>query len=79
MDSDHKASEIITIKDVIYASPWLQQKILRFQPYTLVIKYRLGKEMLLADTLSIFPAGRPIALDLRVNHITLSETHLAKS
>ena len=49
--------------------------LLRLQQYDMVIMYRPGKEMLLADALSRLPSranNSEIKLDLRVNAISFS-------
>ena len=51
----------------------LQRILLRLQMYDMVITYRPGKEMLLADVLSGLPSrtNLEIKLDLRVNAISM--------
>ncbi|KAL5017999.1 hypothetical protein ScPMuIL_003721 [Solemya velum] len=52
VESDHKPLESIHLKHLTSAPPRLQRLLIRLQSYDLVIKYRLGKEMVLADALS---------------------------
>ena len=51
-ESDHKPLESIHLKHLTAAPPRLQRMLLRLQPYDLTIKYKPGKEMLIADALS---------------------------
>ena len=55
---------------VVAAPPRLQRMLLRLQPFNCTIKYRPGKEMLLADALSQLPspANTTIELDMRIDH-----------
>ena len=66
---------MISMKNLITAPVWLQRMLLRLQQYDMVIMYRSGKEMLLADTLSCLPSrtDTEIKLDLRVDAISKSE------
>ena len=52
VQSDHKPLEIISNKPIITAPKRLQRMLLRLQRYDHVIKYKPGKEMVIADTLS---------------------------
>ena len=52
VESDHKPLELIHLKSISQAPPRLQRMLLRIQPYDMKIKYRPGKELLLADALS---------------------------
>jgi len=52
VNSDHKPLESIHLKHLTSAPPRLQRMLLRLQPYDVVIKYRPGKQMELADALS---------------------------
>ena len=63
------------MKNLISAPVRLQQMLLRLQQYDMVIMYRPGKEMLLADALSHLPSrtDTEIKLNLRVDAISLSE------
>ena len=54
--------------------------LLQLQQYDVTIKYRPGKEMLLADALSRYPslASGEIKLDMRVDYIAFSKAWIAK-
>ena len=52
VESDHKPLEAIQLKNISNAPPRLQRMLLRLQAYDCTIKYRPGKELLLADGLS---------------------------
>ena len=49
VESDHKPLEMIHQKSLASAPPRLQTILLQLQRYDMTIKYRPGKEMLLAD------------------------------
>ena len=68
--SDHKPLEMIALKNLVAAPPRLQRMLLRLQPFDCNIKYKPGKEMLLADALSRLPspANTTIELDMRIDH-----------
>ena len=70
IESDHKPLEMIALKNLVAAPPRLQRMLLRLQPFDCSIKYKPGKEMLLADTLSRLPspANTMIELDMRIDH-----------
>ena len=75
MESDHKPLEMIQLKNLTAAPPRLQRMLLRIQHYDMTIKYRAGKELLLADDLSRFPNPRSkqeIDLDIVVNLVQFS-------
>ena len=66
---------MICLKNLISAPVHLQRMLLRLQQYDMVITYRPGKEMLLADTLSHLPSranNSEIKLDLQVDAISIS-------
>ena len=52
VETDHKPLEAIVRKALNSAPQCLQRMLLRLQRYNLEIRYKKGKEMLLADTLS---------------------------
>ena len=67
VESDHKPLEMICLENLISALVHLQRMLLRLQQYDMVITYRPGKEMLLADALSCLPSranNSEIKLDL---------------
>ena len=64
---------MISLKNLIAAPVRLQRMLLCLQQYDMVIMYRPGKEMLLANALSHLPWGTntEIHLDLRVDAISM--------
>ena len=66
-------------KSLASAPPRLK-RMLQLQRYDVTIRYRPGKEMLLADALSRCPsrASGEIKLDMRVDYIAFSKTWIAK-
>ena len=76
VESDHKPLEMIHQKSLASAPPRLQRMLLQLQRYNVTIRYRPGKEMLLADALSRCPsrASGEIKLDMRVDYIAFSKT-----
>ena len=50
LETDHKPLEAIFIKPLAATPKRLQRMLLRLQKYNLQVKYKKGKEMLLADT-----------------------------
>jgi transposase InsO family protein len=52
VETDHKPLETIVLKPLHSAPQRLQRMLLRLQKYSLELKYKKGKEMFLADTLS---------------------------
>ena len=52
VESDHKPLQVILPKPLENASPRLQRMMLRLQRYDLCVKYKPGKELVIADTLS---------------------------
>ena len=71
VQSDHKPLEMIHLKSMHNAPPWLQQMLLQLQKYDMEIKYKPGSEMLLVDTLSRCPTrhNQEIKLDLCMDYI----------
>ena len=80
VESDHKPLEMIHQKSLASTPPRLQRMLLQLQRYDLTIKYRPGKDMLLADALSRCPArgSEEIKLDMRVNYVTFNKAWIAK-
>ena len=66
VETDHKPLEMISLKNLTVAPTHLQRMLLCLQQYDLVIMYRPGKEMLLADAFSHLPSrtNTEIQLDL---------------
>ncbi|KAK7088654.1 hypothetical protein V1264_022553 [Littorina saxatilis] len=52
VESDHKPLEQVQKKSLASTPPRLQRMMLQLQHYDVTIQYRLGKEMILADSLS---------------------------
>ena len=52
VETDHKPLEAIFMKSLALAPQRLQRMLLRLQKYNLKVKYKKGRKMLLADTLS---------------------------
>ena len=72
--SDQKPLETICTKPIHAAPPRLQRMLLQIQGYNFKVKYRPGKTMVLADTLSRLPNpenNAEIELDVRVDGIDL--------
>ena len=79
VESDHKPLEMIHLKNLTAAPPRLQRMLLRLQGYDLIIKYKPGTEMLLADPLSrLNPLPSEDTLDLhrKVCLVQFSDTKL---
>ena len=66
VETDHKPLEMISLKNLTAVPAQLQRILLHLQQYDLIITYRPGKEMLLADALSRLPSrtNTEIKLDL---------------
>ena len=52
VESDHKPLEAITQKALCHAPPRLQHMLLRLQKYDFILRYKPGKDLNIADTLS---------------------------
>ena len=83
VETDHKPLESILRKPLHQAPMRLQRMILQIQKYPLVVTYRPGKELLIADTLSraYLPDEDPNILDEElevnlVNTLPISENKL---
>ena len=79
-ESSHKPLKMIAMKNLANAPPCLQRMLLELQRYDVTIKYRPGKEMQLADTLSRCPvrASQEIKLDMRVDYIAFTKPWIEK-
>ena len=79
-ESDHKALEMIAMKNLANAPPCLQRMLLELQRYDVTIKYQPGKEMQLADALSRCPvrASQEIKLDMWVDYIAFTKPWIEK-
>ena len=80
VESDHKPLEMIHQKSLASAPPRLQRMLLQLQRYDLTIKYKPGKDMLLADALSRCPTrgSEEIKLDMRVDYVAFNKAWIAK-
>ena len=80
VESDHKPLEMIHLKSLASAPPRLQRMLLQLQRYDVTIRYKPGKEMLLADAMSRCPSlsSEEIKLDMRVDYIAFNKAWLAK-
>ena len=58
IENDHKPLEQINLKNLADTPEHLQRMLLRVQNYDLKIKYKPGKAMLLADTLSHYASQK---------------------
>ena len=79
IESDHKPLEMIQLKNLTAAPPRLQRMLLRIQHYNVTIKYRPGKELLLADGLSRLPNPQEkdeIDLDVMVSTVLFSNAKI---
>ena len=80
VESDHKPLEMIHQKSLASAPPPTPENAPAVTANNVTIRYRPGKEMLLADALSRCPsrASGEIKLDMRVDYIAFSKTWIAK-
>ena len=81
IESDHKPLEMISLKNLSAAPPRLQRMLQRLQGYDCSIRYRPGREMVLADCLSRQPNKSKcdtIDLDVKVCHIQFSSEKLSQ-
>ena len=80
VESDHKPLEMIHLKSLASAPPRLQRMLLQLQRYDVTIRYKPGKEMLLADAMSRCPShsSEEIKLDMRVDYVAFSKAWIAK-
>ena len=74
IESDHKLLEQINLKNLADTPAHLQRMLLRLQNYDLKIKYKPGKEMLLADTLSCYAPqnGSEVAVDIAIHYVHIT-------
>ena len=79
-ESNHKPLEMIAMKNLANVPPRLQRMLLELQRYDVTIKYQPGKEMQLADALSLCPAraSQEIKLDMRVDYIAFTKPWIEK-
>ena len=78
LESDHKPLEMITLKNLAAAPQRLQRMFLRLQPYDFVLRYKPGKQMMLADAMSRQPSSEStqIDLDIQVSFVQFSTQKL---
>ena len=82
IESDHQSLEMITRKSLSAAPARLQRMHICLQRYDYVIRYRHGKEVVLADALSRTPASiesPEISLNVRVCFVQFSTRNSRKS
>ena len=81
--TDHQPLVNITAKPIHSAPPRLQRMLMQIQGYNFTVRYRPGKQMILADALSRSPNAEnnsPIQLDLRVDGLDMQlEDHTFKT
>ena len=79
-ESDHKPLEMIAMKNLANVPPCLRRMLLELQRYDVIIKYRPGKEMQLANALShcLVRASQEIKLDMRVDYIAFTKPWIEK-
>ena len=80
IQSDHKPLEMIHLNNLAAAPQRLQRMLLRIQPYDIVIRYKPGKEMTLADSMSRQPCSNTETLefDAQISHVQFSTQKLDK-
>ncbi|XP_063607727.1 uncharacterized protein LOC134782233 [Penaeus indicus] len=78
VESDYKPLEIIQLKNLTTAPPRLQHMLMRLQHYDVTIRYKPGKDLLLADGLSRLSStdNQHIVPDLQINFVTFSNEKL---
>ena len=81
--TDHQPLVNITAKPIHSAPPRLQRMLMQIQGYNFTVRYRPGKQMILADALSHSPNAENnsfIQLDLRVDGLDMQlEDHTLKT
>lgn len=79
IESDHQPLEMITKKSLSAAPARLQRMMLRLQRYDYTVRYRPGRDMVLADSLSRLPTSiesPEISLNVKVCFIQFSDRKL---
>ena len=66
LESDHKPLEMINLKNLAVAPQRLQRMFLRVQPYDVVLRYKPGKQMMLADAMLRQPSSESTQIDLDI-------------
>ena len=80
VESDHKPLEMISNENLTAAPPRLLTMLLKLQGYDMTIKYRPGREMILADSLSRAPNKRnasTINLDNKIALVQFSNEKIS--
>ena len=77
IESDHRALESISKKNLADIPAWLQCMMLCLQGYDLTIHYCPGKEMVIPDMISQFSPwpGPNFPLDITIHHALIMPTH----
>ena len=78
LESDHIPLDMINLKNLATAPQRLQRMFLRVQPYEFVLRYKPGKQMMLADVMSRQPSSETthIDLDVQVSFVQFSSQKL---
>ena len=78
LETDHKPLEMINLKNLAAAPQRLHRMFLRVQPYDFVLRYKPGKQMMLADAMSRQPSSEStqIDLDIQVSFVQFSTQKL---
>ena len=81
LESDHKPLEMINLKNLAAAPQRLQRMFLRVQPYDFVLRYKPGKQMMLADAMSRQPSSEStqIDLDIQVSFVQFQRRNYSRS
>ena len=66
LESDHKPLEMINLKNLAVAPQRLQRMFMRVQPHHFVLRYKPGKQMMLADAMSRQPSSESTQIDLDI-------------
>ena len=71
IESNHTTLEMIILDNRAAVPQRLQRMLLRIQQYDVQIRYRSGKEMAIADTMSRQPRSdnKTIELDMQISHV----------
>ena len=78
IQSDHKPLEMIHLKNVAAAPERLQRMLHRIQPHDIVIRYKPGNEMTLADSMSrqTCSNAESLDIDIQISHVQFSTQKL---
>ena len=78
VESDHKPLEAIKLKNLSQTPPRLQRMLLRIQQYDMTIRYRPGKELLLADAMSRLnpKPGETLKLEKTIHSVRWSDSKI---